>query len=253
MYTDPDAEITIDLKNPPAKEGYYGTFYLGPCDLKEDVWSKQPADHSHRFWHGLENPIAGVTKGIVKQGGKVTAMLKLLPVIKPAFQLFPDGAEGDGAGKPDSIQKNNVSRKPAPTPWRVHEMPFNTSMTVGPYAWQYGKNRTDRSHGEQVESLNLPEETYRRFIGGSGLGAKMFWDRADFSADPLSPAALFILMNGPLAGIRLSGASRMSATARSPLTGGLADSSCGGYFAPALRLCRDLTAWSSREKRRSLP
>jgi hypothetical protein len=89
IYTDPDAEITIDLKNPPQKEGYFGTFYLGPCNLKEDVWSKQPADHSHRFWHGLENPIAGVTKGIIKQGGKVTAMLKLLPVIKPAFKMWP--------------------------------------------------------------------------------------------------------------------------------------------------------------------
>jgi len=87
-----------------------------------------------------------------------------------------------------------------------------------------------------VAMLRLPEETYRRFIGGSGLGAKLFWDRADFSADALSPEALFILMNGPLAGIRLSGASRMSATARSPLTGGLAESSCGGFFAPALRL-----------------
>lgn len=89
IYTDPDAEITIDLKNPPQKEGYYGTFYLGPCALEADVWSKQPADHSHRFWHGLENPIAGITKGIIKQGGKVTAMLKLLPVIKPAFHMFP--------------------------------------------------------------------------------------------------------------------------------------------------------------------
>ena len=89
IYTDPDAEITIDLKNPPTQPGYYGTVYQGPCDLKEDVWSKQPADFSHRFWHGLENPIAGITKGKIKQGGKVTAMLKLLPVIKPAFQLFP--------------------------------------------------------------------------------------------------------------------------------------------------------------------
>ena len=87
-----------------------------------------------------------------------------------------------------------------------------------------------------VGILELPEETYRRFIGGSGLAAKVFWDRADFSADPLSPEALFILMNGPLTGIKLSGVSRMSATARSPLTGGLAESSCGGYFAPALRL-----------------
>jgi len=87
-----------------------------------------------------------------------------------------------------------------------------------------------------VEILELPEETYRRFIGGSGLAAKVFWDRADFSADPLSPEALFILMNGPLTGIKLSGVSRMNATARSPLTGGLAESSCGGYFPPALRL-----------------
>ena len=89
IYTDPDCEITIDLKNPPAKAGYHGTFYLGPCDLKEDVWSKQSADHSHRFWHGLENPVAAVTRGKVKQGGKITAMLKLLPVVKPTFVRFP--------------------------------------------------------------------------------------------------------------------------------------------------------------------
>lgn len=88
----------------------------------------------------------------------------------------------------------------------------------------------------RLESLTMPEETYRRFIGGSGLAAKVFWDRADFAADALSPDALFILMNGPLTGIKLSGASRMNATARSPLTGGLAESSCGGYFPPALRL-----------------
>ena len=73
-----------------------------------------------------------------------------------------------------------------------------------------------------VESLTLPEETYRRFMGGSGLAAKIFWDRADFAAAALSPEALFILMDGPLTGIRLSGASRINATARSPLTGGLA-------------------------------
>jgi len=89
IYTDPDAEITIDLKNPPAKQGFHGTVYLGPCDVAEEVWSRQPADHSHRFWHGLENPVSAMTKGIVQQGGNVTAMLKLLPVISPLFQLFP--------------------------------------------------------------------------------------------------------------------------------------------------------------------
>lgn len=89
IYTDPDGEITIDLKNPPSKDGYHGSYYLGPCELKEDVWSKQTADFSHSFWHGHENPIAGVTKGKIKQGGKVTAMLRLLPVVRPAFGRFP--------------------------------------------------------------------------------------------------------------------------------------------------------------------
>jgi len=90
IYTDPDCEITIDFKNPPEKEGWFGNFYLGPTPLKEDVWSKQSADHSHRFWHGFENPIAAVTRGKVKQGGKITAMLKLLPVVKPTFKRFPE-------------------------------------------------------------------------------------------------------------------------------------------------------------------
>jgi len=89
IYTDPDCEITIDLKNPPRQPGAYGTFYLGPTDLQADVWSKQSADHSHRFWHGFENPVAAVTRGKVKQGGKITAMLKLLPVVKPTFKRFP--------------------------------------------------------------------------------------------------------------------------------------------------------------------
>jgi hypothetical protein len=98
IYTDPDCEVTIDLKNPPAKPGYHGTFYLGPCDVKEDVWSRQSADHSHRFWHGYENPIASVAKGKMKQGGNVIAMLKLLPVVKPAFKVFPTVLEEMGYG-----------------------------------------------------------------------------------------------------------------------------------------------------------
>ncbi|MCU0576782.1 MAG: hypothetical protein MUD15_08180 [Desulfobacterota bacterium] len=89
IYTDPDSEITIDLKNPPVRPGYHGNYHLGPCELKEDVWSKQAADFSHSFWHGHENPIAAVTKGRVKQGGNIVAMMKLLPVVRPAFQMFP--------------------------------------------------------------------------------------------------------------------------------------------------------------------
>ena len=86
-----------------------------------------------------------------------------------------------------------------------------------------------------IDNIKYPEDIYATFIGGSGLAAKLYRDRADFCSEPLSPETLLIFMNGPLAGVRLSGASRMSAAARSPLTKTFADSSCGGYFAPALK------------------
>ena len=88
--------------------------------------------------------------------------------------------------------------------------------------------RVDLSTGE-IRAANLPEEYYRKFIGGSGLAAKVFWEEGDFDADPLSPEAMLIFMNGPFAGLKLSGASRNSVAGRSPLTGCWGDSSCGGY------------------------
>jgi len=87
----------------------------------------------------------------------------------------------------------------------------------------------------RIETEILPEEYYAGYIGGSGLAAKIFWERGDIAADPLSPEAMLIFMNGPFAGLKLSGASRNSVAGRSPLTGNWGDSSCGGYFAPELR------------------
>lgn len=86
-----------------------------------------------------------------------------------------------------------------------------------------------------IEEESLPEEYYKNYIGGSGLAAKLFWERGDFAADPLSSEAMLIFMNGPFAGLKLSGASRGSVAGCSPLTGHWGDSSCGGYFAPELR------------------
>jgi aldehyde:ferredoxin oxidoreductase len=81
----------------------------------------------------------------------------------------------------------------------------------------------------------LPEEYYKKYIGGSGLAAKIFWERGRFDIDPLAPEAMLIFMNGPFAGLKISGASRNSVAGCSPLTGHWGDSSCGGFFAPELR------------------
>lgn len=80
-----------------------------------------------------------------------------------------------------------------------------------------------------------PEDYYKNYIGGSGLAAKIFFEHGDMNAHPLSPEAMLLFMNGPFAGLKLSGASRSCVAGRSPLTGCWGDSSCGGYFAPELR------------------
>jgi aldehyde:ferredoxin oxidoreductase len=92
----------------------------------------------------------------------------------------------------------------------------------------------DLSEG-RIALMSAPEEHYRKFIGGSGLAARIFWERGDFTTNALAPEALLIFMNGPFAGLKLSGASRNSVAGRSPLTGHWGDSSCGGFFAPELR------------------
>jgi aldehyde:ferredoxin oxidoreductase len=86
-----------------------------------------------------------------------------------------------------------------------------------------------------IRTETLPEEYYKQYIGGSGVAGKIFWERGRFDIDPLDPEAMLIFMNGPFAGLRISGASRNSVAGCSPLTGHWGDSSCGGYFAPELR------------------
>ncbi len=65
------------------------------------------------------------------------------------------------------------------------------------------------------------------FIGGKGLGFKVLNDnlRKD----------LIVFAVGPLTGLKMSGLSRCEATFISPLTGFVADSSCGGFFGRELR------------------
>ncbi len=94
--------------------------------------------------------------------------------------------------------------------------------------------RVDLSAGD-VDVEALPEKWYPKFIGGSGLAAAYFFEHGDPSVDALDPDAMLIFMNGPFAGLRLSGTSRNCVAGRSPLTGAWADASCGGWFAPVLR------------------
>ncbi len=86
-----------------------------------------------------------------------------------------------------------------------------------------------------TQDLELDEKLYRDYLGGSGLAAKLFFDRRLWEVEPLSPDNQLMIMLGPISGTNLPGTSRLEICARSPLTGIWGESCMGGHFAPQLK------------------
>ena len=85
-----------------------------------------------------------------------------------------------------------------------------------------------------IKEESLPEEVYRDFIGGQGLGARILYERMKPKVDPLGPDNMLGFLVGPLTGTGIHGA-RYQVVAKSPLTGGWGDTNSGGSFAVELK------------------
>lgn len=86
-----------------------------------------------------------------------------------------------------------------------------------------------------IETRTLPEDVYRKYPGGSALAAYLVLQAIPAGADPLGPDNVLAMAVSPLTGLAISGQSRMTACARSPLTGAIGDSQCGGFFPAEMR------------------
>ena len=86
-----------------------------------------------------------------------------------------------------------------------------------------------------IRSSKVNNGLLRQYIGGSGLAAKLFFDRVSPHVDPLSPDNVLFITVGPLSGTAMPGGARFSVCAKSPLTNMWGESSCGGTFAAWLR------------------
>ncbi len=73
------------------------------------------------------------------------------------------------------------------------------------------------------------------YIGGRGVGTKIYCDEVDADIDPLSPDNKLVFMTGPLTGTGAPCSARYMVVTKSPLTGAIACSNSGGYFPAELR------------------
>ena len=73
------------------------------------------------------------------------------------------------------------------------------------------------------------EAFYRKYMGGSALAMHYLLKEMPPGADSLSPEHILVLALSVLTGAAISGQSRMTAVAKSPLTGAIGDSQGGGF------------------------
>ena len=90
--------------------------------------------------------------------------------------------------------------------------------------------------GERTwEVEDLDATVARDFIGGRGLGAARLFAETGAGTDPLSPESPLVFATGPLTGTKAPTSGRFSLTGRSPLTGTILDTNCGGALGARLK------------------
>jgi aldehyde:ferredoxin oxidoreductase len=88
---------------------------------------------------------------------------------------------------------------------------------------------------DRCSDFTIDDSLLRQFIGGSALGAKLYFDGYTLTAAPLAPENPLFVLTGPMVGSGFPGTSRFAVCAKSPLTGIWGESACGGTFGPELK------------------
>jgi len=87
----------------------------------------------------------------------------------------------------------------------------------------------------KVETRPLPDELYKKYLMGSGLGARLLMDLGDPSVDPFHPGNPLVIVPGFFTGTTIPGGTRTSFVSRSPLTGIWGEATVGGTWGAEFR------------------
>ena len=88
-----------------------------------------------------------------------------------------------------------------------------------------------------IETRPLDMDFAREYIGGMGFAARIYFDLIKDApdVDAYSPENPFVIMTGPLTGMKLSGVARWCVCSRSPQTGFFGGCNVGGFFGAHLK------------------
>jgi hypothetical protein len=93
-YTEPDSQIWLDASK---KDPDNLVVICGPAEgLTADVEMSMKADVAHQFWLGNVNLMVALTRKQIVAKGPIPKIMKLLPVIKPAYALYQQELKDKG-------------------------------------------------------------------------------------------------------------------------------------------------------------
>jgi aldehyde:ferredoxin oxidoreductase len=101
---------------------------------------------------------------------------------------------------------------------------------VNGYAGKYlNVNLTENA----ISTFPVDMDLAKKLVGGLIYGLHLLWHKTERGIDPKSPTNLLIFGTGPISG--LVGTSRGTVVFKSPLTGLIGHSECGGHWTPELK------------------
>ncbi len=88
---------------------------------------------------------------------------------------------------------------------------------------------------EHIDIIPLTPEIVEGFLGGRGLATSIFYEEMDPLAHPLDPDNVIVIATSPLIGTRAPTSCRGHMVFKSPLTGTIGSSNCGGAWSHAFK------------------
>jgi aldehyde:ferredoxin oxidoreductase len=95
--------------------------------------------------------------------------------------------------------------------------------------------RVDLTSG-RIWSEQLDEEAHRKYLGGTGYGAKVLYEEVPPGVEWSDPDNRLVVASGPLGGTRMNGSGTVSVITKGPMTNGAASSQANGFLGAFMRL-----------------
>lgn len=87
----------------------------------------------------------------------------------------------------------------------------------------------------KITKEEIDEDTYKLFVGGAGIGAKILWEEVSSETNPFDANNKLIFAGGPFQGHPVPGSAKFSIISKSPLTNTYADSAAGARWGPLFK------------------